>query len=401
MWEHLHWLDSYNVGGFYVDAESTATALTASGVDGGGSGFDEEDGNAWLKKFSEEQLAVTKKEMTWNISLYLPPACRKEFNAFVSDYLDMILTFADDFEDQENNGFGGGGGVNSIQLNKSYLSKKTEYLQKSIKHSLKRRLLEVIPNIHRKWLSVKDNEEVDETLRNKYLFPKLPGSHLDLQNPALELVKYLCTVIGLDKELEWEVGILKKDLLLMIGIKQFSGMAKYENPCERCIMSVICSYCGKTKELDLTRDPDVEAAALEEAAAAAAAAASREGGGEGMQDEEQMAAAAAAAARAMRRKTSWRCDLCTTEYDRSMIEHHMINAVQKYVQQWYLQDLQCKRCKGVNMYSIREHCYCSGFLEPELKSDEFATRIRIFKNVAEYYGLDHLKEVVAAHSNVF
>ena len=41
-------------------------------------------------------------------------------------------------------------------------------------------------------------------------FPNLPGSYLKMTNAALELVKYVCQVFSLEKEIETEVQRLKK-----------------------------------------------------------------------------------------------------------------------------------------------------------------------------------------------
>lgn len=41
------------------------------------------------------------------------------------------------------------------------------------------------------------------------LFPRQPGSHLILTNPALEFVKYVCKVLSLDSTVQHQVAKLR------------------------------------------------------------------------------------------------------------------------------------------------------------------------------------------------
>ncbi|XP_037072410.1 DNA polymerase epsilon catalytic subunit A-like [Pollicipes pollicipes] len=58
------------------------------------------------------------------------------------------------------------------------------------------------------------------------LFPQLTGSHLLMQNPALEFVKAICKVLSLDQHVEAEVSKLRRDLLKLIGVGEFAAEAE-------------------------------------------------------------------------------------------------------------------------------------------------------------------------------
>lgn len=62
-------------------------------------------------------------------------------------------------------------------------------------------------------------------------FPVLPGSHLPLKSPALEFVKAVCQVLSLDGSVSNQVTKMKRDLLKLIGVGDFSDQAQFKDPC--------------------------------------------------------------------------------------------------------------------------------------------------------------------------
>ncbi len=83
-----------------------------------------------------------------------------------------------------------------------------------------------------------------------YSFPQLPGSHLAhfssgpkpadeksgkrgaraAANPVLELVKSLMQVLSLDKNITLEARLLRKELLAMFDVREFSKEGAFQNP---------------------------------------------------------------------------------------------------------------------------------------------------------------------------
>lgn len=64
----------------------------------------------------------------------------------------------------------------------------------------------------------------DEEVRGSFAFPRFPGSALHTQKAVLEYVKAVCSVLALAKELSVEVGILRKNLLDLIGVREVSNL---------------------------------------------------------------------------------------------------------------------------------------------------------------------------------
>ena len=63
------------------------------------------------------------------------------------------------------------------------------------------------------------------------VFPYLPGSHLRLTNPALEFVKALYKVLSLDSAITEEMAKLRRNLLRLISVGEFSDDANWRDPC--------------------------------------------------------------------------------------------------------------------------------------------------------------------------
>ena len=68
------------------------------------------------------------------------------------------------------------------------------------------------------------------------VFPILPGSHLVLTNPALEFVKAVCKVLSLDTSTRHQVAKLRRDLLKLIGVREFSLEAMFQDPCQSFVL---------------------------------------------------------------------------------------------------------------------------------------------------------------------
>ncbi len=61
-------------------------------------------------------------------------------------------------------------------------------------------------------------------------FPEQFGSRYKLRCPALEFVKYICKILSLDKNVTNQVLKLKKDLLKIVNVREFSDEAQFVDP---------------------------------------------------------------------------------------------------------------------------------------------------------------------------
>jgi DNA polymerase epsilon subunit 1 len=210
-------------------------------------------------------------------------------------------------------------------------------------------------------------ELVHPELATDYTFPLLPGSHLTLSNPAFQLVKSLMQVLSLDKNITLEARLLRKGLLAMFEVREFSADAQFRNPSTSLrYQQVICDNCTMARDLDLCRDedliPDVDAA------------------GKAVVD--------AAATR------PWRCGFCGAEYDRLALEERMIAQVQGMIVEWSTQDLKCGKCRAVRVNDFMEHCACAGEWTGTVERGEVLAKLGVFRQVARFYGLRMLDDVV-------
>lgn len=233
-------------------------------------------------------------------------------------------------------------------------------------------------------LSRRRAELAHPTLAADHTYPLHPGSHLQSlpqTSPVLQLVKSLMHVFGLDKSLNLDIRALRKELLALFEIREFSPEARFENPSAALrVEGVICAECTMVRDLELCRDEDL-------LPPAAAAAASRAGGdaGPGVITK------------------PWLCPHCATPYPRLALEEKLIARVQAMLVRWATQDVRCAKCKTVRVNEFMEHCACSGVWVGTVAKDGggkgekgggLVGELRVMERVAGGYGLRMLAGVV-------
>lgn len=57
--------------------------------------------------------------------------------------------------------------------------------------------------------------------------PRVPATQFNIENPILECVKYIVEVLRLHTASEVEVRLLRRDVLNMIGMKEFDGICNH------------------------------------------------------------------------------------------------------------------------------------------------------------------------------
>ena len=63
-------------------------------------------------------------------------------------------------------------------------------------------------------------------------------------------------VLSLDSNINIQVTKLKRDLLKLIGVGEFSPEAMFKDPCLSYVLpELICKSCNHIRDLDLCRDP--------------------------------------------------------------------------------------------------------------------------------------------------
>ncbi|KAI8587396.1 hypothetical protein BDZ88DRAFT_240684 [Geranomyces variabilis] len=350
-WSFLMWMDPHNFGGVQCDNAPELIRLIGAAAE-------------------DAPTASLVADMEWNIGEYLPPVVQQKFMKTIAEYIFEIQTFKQKALATAGASDPAGRPARQGEDNESPM---TAFLRELVTTRIKQRLLRTVPDIIRKRDARNDPAA--------YAFPSLPGSHLHMTNPALEFAKCVVAVFGLHAGVEREVRVLKRDMLALIGAREFADEAKFVNPCEPFLLpQVICESCNHCRDLDLTRDRDLlpRTHDLEENDDGG----SGDGGGGG-------------GATAVARGIAWSCPSCQTEYDKLAIEQRLVDVVQRRLAAWQQQDVKCSRCRMVKAEELREHCAsCSGLVHTEWSRDEFVRRMKVFGNIAQFHDMMLLKEVI-------
>jgi DNA polymerase epsilon subunit 1 len=291
------------------------------------------------------QPVVTKK---WNIEDYLPEVARVLFGKQTSAFVYKVYSFKREFPRDINSQI--------KEKNESNPDPRVKRLQLYIKQELARKMLRIVPNLVRRQEEQNAHHDAD------MIFPQLAGSHLPMDNPALEYVKSVCAVLNLDPRIEDEVRILKRSALELVGgLSDFSSLAQFRNPCEYFkLTEVICAYCNYTTDLDFCRDKELMP---------------RQG-----------------------QTQAWRCKGCYSEYDKRLIEDRMITQIQTWITASDLQDLRCNRCRTVKTENLMRQCNkCGSEYSKTLSKEELVRKIKVFQNVAREQQLIRLTETIDSY----
>ncbi|KAL2072031.1 hypothetical protein VTL71DRAFT_11374 [Oculimacula yallundae] len=319
-WDYLVWYDEFNYGG-----KATTEVVEAE--------------NQTLECI-----------MHWQLSKFLPLQLQPIFN-------DWVVEFVEKMHALKRPAIGFSSTPRATQIPVQHLADDKDeskiMLGKEFEKPLKRQIAGLIRR--------QKDEMLHPELAGDYTFPLLPGSHLKLQNPALQLVKSLMQVLSLDKNITMEARLLRKELLALFEIREFSAEARFENPSQSLkIGGVICENCTMSREIDFCRDEDLLPI-------------DSTGGNE---------------------SRPWLCTFCNAEFPRLQLEERLISSVQAMISEWQGQDLKCVKCKGVRVNDFMEHCPCSGSWGESLKREDLVARLGVMGNVAGVYGLRMLGVVV-------
>ena len=308
----------------------------------------------------EDPLAIEPPEelcmeMRWNIQHFLPPAIQQDFASSVQYYILELFKIRQKvsvvarapLRMLEN-------GDPDLTQRDAAKSKEVESIHEFIARKLTRKLLKTVEAIRERFhYSVLQEKEVPN--KEDFHFPVLPGSHLHLNNPPLEFVKFICAVFSLAKEHRVEIGLLKRTLLDLIGVREFANEAIFHNPCEPLkLANVPCRHCDVLRDFDFCRDPELLPNSLEV-------------------------------------NPKWLCVNCGGEYDRMAIEFALIDMARNLERAFVQQDLRCSRCQQIKSDNISRWCKCSAPYQFTINKAEIRRKLRTIVNVAREYNLPRLK----------
>jgi DNA polymerase epsilon subunit 1 len=322
-WDYLAWYDEFNYGG---------------------------RGCAQVVEAENQQLDMI---MHWQMREFLPKPLQEVFGDRVAEYIDLM-------HDRKHTGGVPNGAPRPTQLpiHASIFNSEKEdqtvpgtALEKTFTKPLKKQIAALIRR--------QRNEMMHEDLADDWKFPVLPGSHLKQSNPVLELVKSIMQVLSLDKTITLEARLLRKELLKMFEIREFSAEGAFTNPSSTLSLKQIsCPECCVPRDIDLCRDSDLVPV-----------------------DSTQQVLAPV-------------CEHCGAGFDRLALEEKMLGEVQKMAVQWMTQDLKCAKCARIRSNEFMDHCGCAGEWVGTVRKEELVKTLRNFEGVAAFYGLRMLGGVV-------
>ncbi|ELK14231.1 DNA polymerase epsilon catalytic subunit A [Pteropus alecto] len=315
---------------------------------------DEDEDNSGQEPDVEDLL-----ENNWNVVRFLPQAasCQSYFLMIVSAYIVAVYHSL-----QEELGRSAPGSTPVRRRGASQPSQEAQgaagalpgvitFSQDYVANELTQNFFTITQKIRKKVTGSRNSAELSA------LFPVLPGSHLPLNNPALEFIKYVCKVLSLDTNITNQVNKLNRDLLRLVDVGEFSEEAQFRDPCRSYVLpEVICRSCNFCQDLDLCRDPSVS------------------------QDGAVL--------------PQWLCSNCQAAYDSSVIEAALVEALQKKLMAFTLQDLACLRCGGVKETHMSVYCTCAGSFALTIRTKVFMEQIGTFRNIAQHCGMSYLMETL-------
>lgn len=328
-WEYLLFLDTANMGGVICHSPDAVAS-------------------------SDDDFDI---EMAWNMQEFLPPSVQPHFARNIGMFIyelyrakrRMLALLGDRpvMRQLQQNAALRDAPATTADKDATHL----DDVRHIIAHVMTPRLLRVVHEVHEasKHAAQEDAE---------WVFPTLPGSHLPLTNPTLELIKACARVLALHRDAATEAQVCKRNLLDLIGVREFSAAAEWRNPCLSFRLPwVICQFCNDDRTLDLCRDADLIASTAHS-------------------------------------PREWRCSRCDYPYDRATIELRLVALAQQLVAQHAVQDLCCGRCGRIKTTNLAPYCQCSGPWVHKMSAAETARRLEHERSIAQYHAFPLLEATI-------
>ncbi|KAH8693014.1 DNA polymerase epsilon catalytic subunit A [Talaromyces proteolyticus] len=326
-WDFLVWYDEFNYGG------------------------------KGCQEVVEAEAQQLETIMHWQMSRFLPTTMQGVFHDWVIEYIELMhgLKRGDEAETEDF------ATQRLTQIPKPLTTaddEATTILTDKFSKPLKKQIAGLIRR--------QRDELLHPELASDYIFPVLPGVVTDPnegnRNPVLELVKSLMQILSLSKTTTLETRLLRRELLALFEVREFSKEGRFENPSASLKLSELtCSGCCLIRDLDLCRDEDI----LPDASV---------DGGKGT-------------------LKAWKCPFCQTEYDRLAQEEKLIGEIHGMIVAWQAQDLKCSKCSSLKVSALMEHCSCSGEWTTTMDKAGIVKKLRVMVSAAKFHDLKLLEGV--------
>ncbi|SCV03154.1 LANO_0G02476g1_1 [Lachancea nothofagi CBS 11611] len=313
-WDLLLWMDSFNFGG------RACTQI----ID-----HDHQD----LQAYSQ-----------WHIKAFLPRIYQQEFDDWMIIILDSMIKAKDDYLESNK----------ESQRLTQLTTKKHETGDSSeptgaLTGFTDRFGAALIKRIQ-KLLQTQREYILDPSFSSDYASPELPGSHLKVRNPLLELVKSLCHIMLLSKEQTLEVRALRKDLLKIFEVREFDWESEFKNPSSSLkVSNLACEHCAFVTDIDFCKIDDA---------------------------------------------ILLMCEHCKKPFNHLLLQEYLIQTLQIELQNYFVQDLNCAKCGKVKDDLMSSHCPCSGSWKNSISEEVLSKKITVYQKVAGFFKFDLLESMV-------
>ncbi|ODV80119.1 DNA-directed DNA polymerase epsilon, catalytic subunit A [Suhomyces tanzawaensis NRRL Y-17324] len=318
-WDILIWMDEFNFGGRYCSA------------------------------ITNDEIQNLIPMNSWQIKQFLPSVFQNEFEDWLIIFLDALTKYksenltgtqsATPRVTQIAHILKGQKKIDSGELEEEdYNSGVIEMFRKPLQKRVQK-------------LYSRQNEAIlNPNFAQEYEFPIRPGSHLHLKNPMLELVKFLCAIFSLSNKRTIEVRLLRKELLSIFEIKEFSSEGAFKNPSTTLkIPHVICDYCNFIRDIDFCRDNEA---------------------------------------------SIWNCTNCNKPHNKIALEEDLIGQYHKTLTSYLTQDYRCDKCNQIRGTNMSQYCKCSGHWAETIKYEDIERKLEVFGGVSKFYNLQLLRGVI-------
>ncbi|KAI3992350.1 hypothetical protein MKX01_030071 [Papaver californicum] len=332
----LLFMDQYNYGGIQAKADGASSSDVSRTLD---------DCIA-----DDPQIDIVSN---WNISEYLPKVTQDHFILIVSEFLYKPWKYSQEQAAVRASSVDGSLCTPSITgaAAESFEIQLTAFLKEQVSSFFTAKLLKIVRDITQHF---KTNKSQNDRQKSHEL-PHVAGSSSHTGDAALEFIKHVCAVLALDRSVQHNALVLRRNLLKFVRVKEFDPVAEFRNPCVSFTLpNVICSYCNDCRDLDLCRDSALLA------------------------DE-------------------WRCAVpqCGQPYNREVVENALLQVVRQRERLYHIQDLVCLKCNQVKAAHLAEQCKCAGAFKCKEDASEYHSKMQVFLNIAVRQNFQLLQESIS------
>ncbi|KAJ4448291.1 hypothetical protein ANN_10305 [Periplaneta americana] len=263
-WEYLMWLDPSNHGGVQGKLPSGLTEVSVDQNASTNRKEADDDDDVEEEPFNNGEEDEDDDEgpailMNWNVVEHLHDVggCREYFSAVIAGYISAIYQHLQQVEQTQTpvrrRRLGSQSQVLPQPLGIGRFTTTAEFAKQLISGEMAQKLYRMTETVHMKALKQAKNLEKEQEDDDD--LPWVDDSHKNLEKVALEFVKTVCKVLSLDSSVEEEVTKVRRNMLRLIRVGDFSDEAIWRDPCVSFVLpEVICKACNHCRDIDLCKD---------------------------------------------------------------------------------------------------------------------------------------------------